>query len=69
MWRQLEYTIEYESSALEEDIAPIPSVVFHDVVGLCLDPYIECNEDDATDPASDANGQHAFGRDISRENQ
>ena len=54
---------------MEEDIAPIPSVVFHDVVGLCLDPYIECNEDDATDPASDANGQHAFGRDISRENQ
>ena len=63
MRRQLEYTIKHKRATLEEDVAPVPAIVFHDMVCLRLDPDIERDKDNATDPANGANGQHAFGRD------
>lgn len=39
--RQLKDTIKYESAALEEDVAPVPPIVFYDIVRLRFDPEIE----------------------------
>lgn len=48
---QLEDTVEDESAALEEHITPVPTIVFHDMMGLSFDPEIECDQDKAADPS------------------
>lgn len=57
-----EYTIEDEGSVkraagnetttLKEHVAPVPAVVFHDVVGFSLDPEVERDQGEADDPAT-----------------
>ena len=41
MWCELKHSIEYEGSTLEKAVAPVPAVVFDDMVCLGLDPEIE----------------------------
>ena len=53
MRRQLEHAIKDEATACEEAIAPIPPVIFDNVVGLSLDPPIERDERQANDPTGD----------------
>ena len=47
MRREFEDTVEYKRAALEETIAPVPSVIFDNIVRLSLDPQIEADERDA----------------------
>ena len=51
MRRELEYAVEYERTALEEDVAPVPAIVFHDVMRLGFDPQVESNQCNTTDPS------------------
>ena len=44
MGGKFEDAIEYQRAALEEYIAPIPTIIFDDVVGFRFDPKIEPNE-------------------------
>ena len=48
---KFKYTIEDESTALEEHIAPVPAVVLDHVVRLGLDPKVEGNQRNAADPS------------------
>ena len=48
---KLKYAIEDESAALEKHISPVPAVGLDHVVGLGLDPKIECNQCNAADPS------------------
>lgn len=50
MRRQLENAVKHEGATLEEDVAPVPTVILYDMVGFRLDPEVECNEGEATDP-------------------
>ena len=50
MGRKLKDAVESEAAALEEHVAPVPAVVFHDVVCLRLDPEVEGNKGNAADP-------------------
>jgi hypothetical protein len=43
MWRKFKNAVEYEGTALEEDIAPVPPVVFYDVVRFGFYPEVECD--------------------------
>lgn len=54
MRRHLEDAVEHERAALEEDVAPVPTVVLHNMVRLSLDPQVEHDEEDAADPAAAA---------------
>ena len=47
---EFEHAVEDEGAALEEDVAPVPSVVLDDVVCLRLDPEVECDEGKPADP-------------------
>ena len=57
MRRKLEDAIEDEGSTLEEYIAPVPAVIFDDMVSFSLDPEVEGNESYSADPSS-AYSQH-----------
>lgn len=46
-----EHPIKDEGTALEKDVAPIPAVVLDDVMSLCLDPEVERDEGEPTDPS------------------
>ena len=50
MWRQFEDSIKDEGATLEEDVAPIPTIVFDDMMSFSLDPKIESNKCEATNP-------------------
>ena len=52
MWRKLEHAIKDECTTLEKAVAPIPTVILHNMVRFRLHPEVERNEDDATDPAA-----------------
>ena len=52
----LEHAVKDEAAASEEAVAPIPSIILHDVVGLGLDPPIEGDEREASDPTGDVDG-------------
>ena len=47
---ELEHAVEDKRAALEEDVAPVPAIVLHDVVCLRLDPEVEGNKGNAADP-------------------
>lgn len=49
---ELEHTIEDQVTALEEDITPIPAVIFHDTMCFCLDPKIERDQRNTANPAN-----------------
>ena len=49
----LEHTIKDEATPREEAVAPIPPVILDNVVGLGLDPPIERDEGQASNPTSD----------------
>jgi len=49
-----EDTIENEGTALEETVAPVPAIIFDDMVCFGLDPEIESDEEKSSDPS--ANG-------------
>ena len=51
MRRELEDAVKDERTTLKEDVAPVPAVVLDHVVGLGLDPKIECNQCNAADPS------------------
>ena len=48
---QLENTIEDKISALEEAVAPVPAVVFDNMVSFRFYPKVEANENDASNPS------------------
>ena len=50
MWGKLEHAVKDERAALEENVAPVPAVVLHDVVRFGLYPKIEGNQSDAAEP-------------------
>jgi hypothetical protein len=52
MRRKLEHAVKDECTTLEEAVAPVPTVILDHVVRFRLDPEVECNEDDTTDPAA-----------------
>ena len=41
MRSKLEHAIEYKGAALKKYVAPVPTIVFDDVVSLSLYPQIE----------------------------
>lgn len=41
---KLEDTVKYEVSPLEKDIAPVPSVIFHDIMRFSFHPEVECDQ-------------------------
>jgi hypothetical protein len=49
--RQLKDTIEHESTALEENVTPVPTIIFHYVVGFRFDPKVKSNEQKSADPS------------------
>ena len=51
MWRKLKHAVKYKCAPLEEDIAPIPPIVFYDVVRFCFDPEVERDQSQATNPS------------------
>ena len=52
MRRELEDAVKDEVASLEEDVAPVPAVVFDDMVRLRLDPEVERDETEAADPSA-----------------
>ena len=50
MRSQLEDTIERQSTSLEEHITPVPAIVLYDMMGLSLDPEVERDEGETTNP-------------------
>lgn len=47
---KLEDTIKDQCTTLEEDVAPIPSIIFDDIVSFSFDPQIESDEGDTAYP-------------------
>ena len=58
MRRKLEHAIKDECTTLEEAVAPVPTVILDHMVRFRLDPEVERDEDDATDPAAMRYGNH-----------
>src|SRR5258708_33073235 len=56
VWSHLEDTVEDETTADEEAVAPVPAIVLDDVVGLGLDPPVERDEGETRDPSCDVDG-------------
>jgi hypothetical protein len=52
MRRKFEHAVKDECTTLEEAIAPVPTVILDHMVRFRLDPEVECNEDNTTDPAA-----------------
>lgn len=52
MWRKLKHAIEDERTSLKEAVAPVPTVILDDMVRFRLDPEVERDKDDATNPAA-----------------
>ena len=50
MRRELKNTIEYQCTTLEEAVTPIQPVVLHDMMCLGLEPKVERDQSNATDP-------------------
>ena len=50
MGSQLKDTIEDKVASLEETVAPVPPIVLDDVVSLGLDPEIEANQCNSSQP-------------------
>jgi hypothetical protein len=48
---ELEHAIKDKCAALKEAVAPVPTIILDDMVRLRLDPEVESDEDDATNPA------------------
>lgn len=40
-----------KGAALEEDIAPVPAIVFYNIVSFCLHPKIESYQGYSSDPS------------------
>lgn len=51
VWCQFEDAIEDKVSSLKETVSPIPAVVFHNVMGLGLNPEVESNERNTSEPS------------------
>lgn len=52
MGRELKDTIKHECSPLEKAVAPVPTVIFDDVMGFSLHPQIESDKGDSTRPSA-----------------
>ena len=52
MRRELKHAVKYECATLEEAVAPVPAIVLDDVVGLGLNPKIEGDQGDTSDPTA-----------------
>ena len=52
---ELEDAVKHQVAALEEDIPPVPAVVFDNVMRFCLDPKVEGNESNAAYPSRGRN--------------
>ena len=52
MRHKLEHAVKDECTTLEEAVAPVPTVILDHMVRFRLDPEVECNEDDTTNPAA-----------------
>jgi hypothetical protein len=50
MRSKLKDTIEDKIAPLEETVTPVPAIVLDDVVGFGLDPEIEANQSDSSQP-------------------
>ena len=55
MRRELEDAVKDERTTLKEDVAPVPAVVFDNVMRFCLDPKVEGNESNAAYPSRGRN--------------
>jgi hypothetical protein len=49
---ELKHAVKDECTALEEAVAPVPAIVLNDMVRLGLDPEIERDQDDTSDPTA-----------------
>lgn len=52
MRSQFEYAIKDEGTALEENVTPVPSVIFYYIVGFCFDPEVEAYQRYASNPSA-----------------
>ncbi len=52
MRRELKYAVKDECTTLEEAVAPVPAIVLNDMVCFGLDPEIERDQKDASDPTA-----------------
>ena len=52
MRRELKHAVKDKCTTLEEAVAPVPAIVLNDMVGLGLDPEIERNQGDTSDPTA-----------------
>lgn len=50
MRRHFEDSVEHESATLEEDIAPVPAIIFDDMMSFGLDPKVKRYQDYPADP-------------------
>jgi len=60
VWRHLENAVKYEGTSFEEDVAPVPAVILDDMVRLGLDPEVEGDQGETTDPAGFITGRFMF---------
>ena len=52
MGGQLKDAVKHEGATLEKDVAPVPAVVFDDMMRLCLHPQIEGDKGNTTNPST-----------------
>jgi hypothetical protein len=52
MWSELKHAVKDECTTLEKAVTPVPTIVLNDMVGLGLDPEIERDQGDASDPTA-----------------
>jgi len=53
MWSHLEHTIKNQRTTLEENVPPVPTVVFDDAMRFCFHPEVERDQGNTSDPSSD----------------
>jgi hypothetical protein len=58
MRRKLEHAVKDESTTLKEAVAPVPAVILDHMMRFRLDPKIECDEDETTNPAAMRTGNY-----------
>jgi hypothetical protein len=52
MRRKLKHAVKYERTSLKEAVAPVPTVILDDMVRFGLDPEVESDKDDTTNPTA-----------------
>lgn len=51
MGRELEHAVKDECATLKEAVTPVPTIILNYMVSFRLDPKVERDKDDTTNPA------------------